>query len=623
MADRDIRFKISAEDTTRAGFRSVEAGLSRIKSEAAGLSSAFGALGVSLSLAATGGALVAGISSAVTELANLDDAALKSGASVESLSSLLNTLAPTGVGLGEITDLASKLTRAMAGADEKTSKAGEAFKLLGVSTKDGAGNLRNVDDVLVDVARSLAGYQDGTNKAAIAQALLGKSGTEYLPVLKDLAEFQRESATVTTEQATAAADLQDAWGRLGVEATKLRQSIVAGILPGLLELIDRFNAAGTAGENFYNRLRLAFQPEREIARLESNVSSLQAEYDKLSKTKVIPEFEADRVAELERLAKRLAQANKELTDSDPVKALVRRGAEPDEMNGSPGRRILDAAPRLLGGAGGAAKAAEDAIKARRELEDLIAQSVAKDTLTQEAKAQELVNKATADYLGLLGRLAGDERDGAEAALSPDVQGWQKVADLLREIRGIDTNTKARDASLNVANELLNAGAITFDEYEQLGSKILDLKDPIAEVAAASKDIFAPIESAFEAALFDAEKLSDVVKALAVDIAKIALRQQITGPLASFLGGGFDAGRDGGTIFGQLLSGITGSGGGPELLNKSAAPVAVRSAKSAGGVMVNQTITYGGGGGRAEAFAFAQTVKADTIRAIKESEARGA
>jgi len=46
-------------------------------------------------------------------------------------------------------------------------------------------------------------------------------------------------------------------------------------------------------------------------------------------------------------------------------------------------------------------------------------------------------------------------------------------------------------------------------------------------------------------------------------------------------------------------------------------------KSAGSVMVNQTITYGGGGGRAEAFAFAQTVKSDTIRAIRESEARGA
>jgi hypothetical protein len=621
VADRDIRFKISAEDATRAGFRSVESGLSRIKAEAAGLATSFGLLG-GLSLAATGAALGKGLSSAITELADLDDAAQKSGASVESLSSLLNTLAPTGVGIAQITDLASKLTRAMVGADEETSKAAEAFRLLGVSTKDGAGNLRSVDDVLVEVSQALAGYQDGTNKAAIAQALLGKSGTEYLPVLKDLAEFQREAASVTAEQAQKAADLQDAWGKLGVEATKLKQSIASEIIPELLKLITQFNAAGAAGASFYERIRASIGPVKFVAELEGDLAALQKRRDALAND-TRPLMQRGKADGLKELDKDIAAIQARIERIRPA-LRVAEGPSLAELLGASGVDAKPGAPRLAGSDDKGRKAADDAAEAYRKLDEIIRQADLDDTLKQQAKAQDAVNKATAEYLGLLGRLAGNEREGAEAALSPDVQGWQKVADLLREIRGIDTNTKARDASLNVANELLNAGAITFDEYEQLGSKILELKDPIAEVAAASKDIFAPIESAFEAALFDAEKLSDVVRGLAVDIAKIALRQQITGPLASFLGGGFDAGRDGGTIFGQLLSGITGSGGGPELLNAPIEMSAPRAAtKSAGSVMVNQTISYGGGGGRAEAFAFAQTVKSDTIRAIRESEARGA
>ena len=616
MAERDIRFKLTAEDATRAGFRSVESGLSRIKSEAAGVSAGFAALGATLSIAATGGALIAGISSAITELADLDDAAQKSGASVESLSSLLNTLAPTGVGLNEITDLASKLTKAMVGADEETSKAAEAFKLLGVSTKDGAGNLRNVDDVLVDVARSLAGYKDGTNKAALAQALLGKSGTEYLPVLKDLAEFQREASSVTAEQAQKAADLQDAWGKLGVEATKLKQSIASEIIPELLKLITQFNAAGTAGASFWERIRASIGPSKFVAELEGDLVAVQKRRDALAND-TRPLMQRGKADGLKELDKEIAAIQARIERIRPA-LRVAEGPSLAELLGASGVDAKPDAPRVVGD--GPRKAADDAAEAYRKLDEIIRQADFDDTLKQQAKAQEAVNKATADYIGLLGRLAGDEREGAEAALSPDVQGWQKVADLLREIRGIDTNTKARDASLNVANELLNSGAISFDEYEKLGSKILDLKDPIAEVAAASKDIFAPIESAFEAALFDAEKLSDVVNGLAVDIAKIALRQQITGPLGNFLGGTFDPSKEGGTIFGQLLSGITGVGASKP---KSAGLTAPRSAKSAGSVMVNQTITYGGGGGRAEAFAFAQTVKADTIRAIRESEARGA
>ena len=673
MADRDIRFTLSAEDTTRAGFRSVEAGLARIKAEAAGVAASFGGLGGALSVAGISAAFVGiGVSAAnafgtaVSELADLDDAAEKSGASVESLSSLLNTLAPTGVGLSQISDLAGKLTRAMVGAGEETSKAAEAFRLLGVSTKDGAGNLRAVDDVLVDLARALNGYADGTNKSALAQALLGKSGAEYLPLLKDLATRNREAATVTGEQAAKAEELANQWRALGVEATKLKQSIAQEIIPGLVTLITRFNEARTAGLGFYEALKVGAGADsllpKEVQSQIEKLSKLRNELDALTAR---PEGDRTRARLSPGLREDVAKTEAYLTE------LLKRVKVQERLEDSSLRRFMltgdgygpkPESPILSGGDPEKKKqATREAIsEAQRLLDTLTDQAAKTRDLTTEQEIlgrigrgaiegmtplleqqillqavlidNEKARKAGLDDLKkTIDELARAEeieaRTKAESLLSDDIKLQVRAfAEYKSLVAGsVEEQRKLKQAVLDVIGAQVELGNISRESGDELVNAVLEVKKPFAEIKEAAKDVFAPIESAFEAALFDAEKLSDVVKALAIDIAKIALRQQITGPLGNFLGGSFDAKKEGGTIFGQLLSGITGASGGPELLNAPIEMSAPRAAaKSAGVVMVNQTITYGNNGGsRAEAFAFGQAVKADTIRAIKESEARGA
>jgi TP901 family phage tail tape measure protein len=122
-------------------------------------------------------ALVGKFNDAVSSLAKLDDAAEMTGASVESLSSILNTLKPSGIGLDQITDVAGKLTRAMQGADEETGKAAKAFEALGIETRDTAGNLRPVDEVLKDLADSLSGYSGVREFLDGAQHLAALSGS--------------------------------------------------------------------------------------------------------------------------------------------------------------------------------------------------------------------------------------------------------------------------------------------------------------------------------------------------------------------------------------------------------------------------------------------------------------
>lgn len=218
-----------------------------------GLRSTLAGIGVGLTLGAIAGA----IKQTIVDLGDLNDAAAQAGISVESLSSLLNTLKPTGIGLQEIIDLTGKIVRAMQQAENATSAQAEAFEKLGVKTKDAAGNLRDPANVLYDIAAALSRYKDDANKVAIAQALLTKTGASYLPVLGDLASRGRAAASVTKEQAQAADDLADSVRELGVQWDIFKQKIVGSWLPDFVDALARFNKlTDLTGGNLFERVQI-------------------------------------------------------------------------------------------------------------------------------------------------------------------------------------------------------------------------------------------------------------------------------------------------------------------------------------------------------------------------------
>lgn len=82
-------------------------------------------------------------------------------------------------------------------------------------------------------------------------------------------------------------------------------------------------------------------------------------------------------------------------------------------------------------------------------------------------------------------------------------------------------------------------------------------DPMAvaedmeELSALGQQVGNSFASAFERAVFSGEELSDVLSALALDLARLVLQQQVLGPLAGGVGSIFDA------VFGAIL-GVPGS-----------------------------------------------------------------
>lgn len=566
-----------------AKLANLEAGLKRAEGAISGFGTKVDSLGLAFARAfAAAGAVAAivgierALSATVERMADLDDAAESTGASVEALSSLLNTLSPTGVSLDQITDALGKLTRAMAGADEESSKAGEAFKLLGVSTRDAAGNLRPAEDVLDDLVVALDGYADGTNKTALVQAIFGKSGAALLPMLKDLATRQREVATVTAEQAAAAEDLQNAWRTLGTETDKLVDKLAGPLITTLADLVKLFNEARTSGLGFFDSLQASTLPDSRVA-------------DEIDKQRIaIDRLRASRKAEKETRRKNpqlqedgtIAAIDREIeTRQKAIEVLQRRlGRIQPQVDGvTPGGEVKKPTAPAPSGADPKkpSRVEKPAIdEFARSVDDRLAAALNKAIEDAEIFAATL---SRLDELFFAGIISAEDYDRAIATLARTSAsvGKDGVGALNKELeeqaerlRDMIDPTRAYYREIDKIRELLESGKITQVEanaataviYGKIDQILTTVPDKAREAEDAAKQLGLTFSSAFEDAIVGGESLRDVLDGLGKDVLRIFIRQQFTQPLAGAISKGVSGLFGGETLFDSLFGGKRELGG---------------------------------------------------------------
>jgi hypothetical protein len=607
----------------------------------AGLATAFGAIAGAVAL----DSVVSKLAATVDQMAALDDAAESTGASVESLSSILNTLAPTGVTLDQITDAAGKLAKSMAGADEESGKAAEAFKAIGVATKDAAGNLRPVDAVLTDVAQALAGYEDGTNKVVIAQALFGKSGAAMLPMLKDLATRTREAATVTTEQAAAAETVANAYRTLGIEGDKLVQSTLGPIVTKLAEIVTAFNDARRAGLGFFDSIQgstlgdgsVTSQIDAQKKAIEGLTKARKAEQDLRAKNPGLQEDGALAAIDADIANRRkvidFLQGRANVLDKTRLQGLA--GDDPELARLLRGRSGGQA-PALSGGGGDGGKAGRpDRIYA--ELDALIMQSIADEKLREEAgAAKELAKQLDLAADAALRRIADVDRaeQEADSAIERDVEAIKNAIDPTRQLY----------KELERVRELTAAGILPQDVGNARQAQILSkvdgivspVPDKVKEADDAARQLGLTFSSAFEDAIVGGKGLSSVLKSLRDDIVRLAVRKSITEPLINALFGGKDSsGASTSGLFSDAIGALFGgpkalggpvSGGttylvgerGPELFTPKSRGTIIPNNALGGGGGVNLTLNVASGVTRQELLQAGQAFMAEAQVRILQS-----
>ena len=126
----------------------------------------------------------------------------------------------------------------------------EAFKAIGVATKDAEGNFRSQEEIMNDTILALASMTDETERNAYAQEIFGNQYTEILPLLNqgaDALEDQKNAAhelgLVIDDEAIAAgaklgdsiADIKDSLGTVATQIAIQLMPIIQTICDFLLE----------------------------------------------------------------------------------------------------------------------------------------------------------------------------------------------------------------------------------------------------------------------------------------------------------------------------------------------------------------------------------------------------
>lgn len=222
--------------------RTVTGAMGRIEDSLSKAARALGAFGGTLAVEA----IVNGLNKVYDSLAELDDMAQKTGASIEKLSVLQKVANATSTEFGRVDDAIVKLAKGMATADSETNKTQAALKALGVSAKDASGKLRDPGEVMIEVARRLQLYQDGAAKAALMTDLLGKSGAQLLPYLNDVSQMANRFGAESSRSAAMAAAFGDAVGMMRQRASDAFTLLALQFLPALLNVADAMNGASTS-----------------------------------------------------------------------------------------------------------------------------------------------------------------------------------------------------------------------------------------------------------------------------------------------------------------------------------------------------------------------------------------
>lgn len=307
MATEKTEFLITARDETQEAFRAVEAGLGRV-------SAAFGSMLPQLAALAS----VAGFGSLIKSQIDLGDqlhkTSQKLGIAVEDLSAYQYAAKLSDVSNEQLTGGLAKLAKTMQdAASNKTGEAANAFRALGISVTDAAGNLRPLNTVLDEVSARFEETQDGTNKTAMAMALFGRSGTELVPMLNSLRsvadEARRTGNIVSTDFARKSEQFNDSMTRMEKAAGNFARTVGTVVVPVLAEMMERMNVAIGAQESLSldvlgkDRARLAHEYTM-LTQAGLSVQSARAQY----LIKQIDEVDAKIIAANQRLAETKAVA---------------------------------------------------------------------------------------------------------------------------------------------------------------------------------------------------------------------------------------------------------------------------------------------------------------------------
>lgn len=497
------------------------------------------------------GALAAFTKNAIDAVGGLGELADQVGVSTDALQALSLASTQAGISGEELQRGLAALTRKIADAAAGEQAAEQAFARLGIAFRNTEGQARPTEAVLVDIAEKLKDLENPAERAAVVTSMFGdRIGQKLIPLLSQgreglvamTAEALRFGTIASPELIAKADEAADKVAALTASFRAFANNMIANVAPAIVSVIDGLNRLIFGMSAAERRAQLEQQigaAEQRIRQLEEGntgiapgrrgtirsglVGTAQGQTGETPQTLLAQE--RMRLEELQREMAELTRREEELRQQ-AESILNPRGGTAGTV---PAVTVTAPAP-----AGRAATGRDPFAEALREQQSL---------LRANETAYERYQRQLEELAALQDRLTEAEARGVE------VNGVR--------VRALSTEELARSTE-RFANEL---------ERAEKQSERTDLM---------GRQMGMTFSSAFEDAILQSRKFSDILKAVEQDIARIILRTAVTGPAANAIAGAVSSGVNSITgSFGSWFGGGAPAGATPNYSNANWNPGAVQ------------------------------------------------
>lgn len=593
-ADKEVKFRLSAQDDTTRVLNAVGTGFKQLRGVVGEVGSVLGSLGVGLGGALAGISFSAIIKGATDSLDALNDLRDATGSSIENISALEDIAARTGTSFDTVGSALVKFNKVLTEAKDPGGDAARILEAIGLS----ADELRRLDpaEALQQASKALSGFANEGERARAVEQLLGKSVRELAPFLNDLAEAGQLNATVTTQQALEAEKFNQALFALEKNALDVSRALASSLLPTLNGVIGAFREGSAEGDllrDIVDGIGAVFRTVvqtltivganvafvfaatgREIGAIAAQIAAL-ARLDITGFRAISDAVRADGVrarAELDALERRILSVGlPDLGQSDP-RELARRGRGPRTL---PTLVIPDkVTPKVAGRRKqerveideGAQALSRYVAQLDRELQAVV-------DLTEEQKALNFLRSLgstgeIAQVRELVLGLAQQKQavlDQVEAEkelnryLDEQAGLRRQIDDTIENLSGRADQTRKRALTERLQERLTAGESFSPEELDRIVKGIGGINEKLEEGKSIADELGLSFTSAFEDAIVGGGKLRDVLDGLGQDITRIVTRKLITEPAGDWLtgllksAGGSAGGSGGGNMLGKLFA----------------------------------------------------------------------
>jgi hypothetical protein len=562
-----------------------EKSLKRLKAEAYAtgakigdsVNSIAGLAGITLTV----GGIATAFTAAARSAADFADIAETTGAAAQDIAALSVAAATAGVPIDAVGMSLQRMTKSLTGVDDESKAAGAALKALGIDVE----KFKQLDPAAqyAALAKAMNSFADdgtsGAAKGSAAMAIMGKSGAEQLKVFKALEEQGGATVILTQRQIEQADEFFDRYSR-NVQVIKLTAAAYAAeMLPALGDVIN-------VGAEV---VRALFGIEQGASALSKSVAIQRWAEDQARSLGVL----AGKMESLTLLAKAVAGSfvprwaggdpvggwrnyfdfdedkyRKQIGAMQEARKLAEIQSDPTEL-ARRGRPIA-AAPQLsFAGAvtppKGGGRKVETINDERRALasyvDGLQSQIVKTEELSEVQKALNfLMSQGAAGQIPQVRELVLGLAQQADAlrdikAEEEDIAALRKLeAASMRDLDAeLDRLSGRADDRRKIAltdrlEKMLESGIkFSDDELNKMVRGIAGIANETEKAKSLADELGMTFSSAFEDAIVNGCKLSDVINGLEKDILRLITRELVTKPIAESITG--------------MLKGAMGGGGG--------------------------------------------------------------